>query len=169
MPYARVRELLADLVGQSLSVGSLVTMVQQCAQALAPVEAALKGEAQGAPVLHNDETGVRVAGRLQWVHVSSTATLTHFGVHAKRGSVATDAIGILSGFQGVSVHDGWKPYRTSTACRHALCNVQHLRELTFVEEELQQPWAGDLKNLLREMKAAVAAAQAAGGTSLPPS
>ncbi len=67
------------------------------------------------------------------------------------------------------MHDGWKPYRTSTACRHALCNVQHLRELTFVEEELQQPWAGHLKTLLREMKAAVAAAQAAGGTSLPPS
>src|SRR5260221_6313889 len=110
VPYARVRELLADLFGQSLSVGTLVTIVQQCAQALAPVEAALKAEAQVAPVLHNDETGVRVAGRLQWVHVSSTATLTHFGVHAKRGSVATDAIGILSGFQGLSVHDGWKPY-----------------------------------------------------------
>jgi hypothetical protein len=47
VPYARVRELLADLVGQSLSVGSLVTMVPQCAQALAPVEAALKGEARG--------------------------------------------------------------------------------------------------------------------------
>jgi transposase len=54
-------------------------------------------------VLHNDETGVRVAGRLQWVHVSSTPTLTHFGVHAHRGSAATDAIGILPGFQGVSV------------------------------------------------------------------
>lgn len=169
MPYARVRELLADLFGQSLSVGTLVTMVQQCAQALAPVEETLKAEAQVAPVLHNDETGVRVAGRLQWVQVSSTATLTHFGVHAKRGTAATDAIGILPGFQGVSVHDGWKPYRTYTACRHALCNVHHLRELTFVEEERQQPWAGHLKTLLREMKAAVAAAQAAGGTSLPPS
>lgn len=77
VPYARVRELLADLFGQSLSVGSLVTMVQQCAQALAPLEELLKAEAHAAPVLHNDETGVRVAGGLHWVHVSSTATLTH--------------------------------------------------------------------------------------------
>jgi transposase len=69
VPYARVRELLADLLGQALSVGNLVTMVQQCAQALAPVEAALKAEAQAAPVLHNDDTGVRVAGALKWVHV----------------------------------------------------------------------------------------------------
>jgi transposase len=168
VPYARVRELLADLFGQSLSVGTLVSMVQQCAQALAPAEETLKAEAQAAPVLHHDETGVRVAGRLQWVHVSSTATLTHFGVHPKRGNEATEAIGILPAFRGVSVHDGWKPYRTYTACRHALCNVHHLRELTFVEEELHQPWAGKLKALLHAMKAAVATAQASGLTSLPP-
>jgi transposase len=169
VPYARVRDLVADLFGQSLSVGTLVTMVQQCAQALAPVEEALKVQAQATPVLHHDETGVRVAGKLQWVHVSSTPTLTHFGVHPKRGTEATDAIGILPHFQGVSVHDGWKPYRTYTQCRHALCNVHHLRELTFVEEELHQPWAGKLKTLLREMKAAVAAARASGLTRLAPS
>jgi transposase len=169
VPYARVREFVTDLFGQSLSVGSLVSMVQQCAQALAPVEAALKAEAQAAPVLHNDETGVRVAGKLRWVHVSSTPTLTHFGVHAQRGSAATDAIGILPGFHGVSVHDGWKPYRTYLQCRHALCNVHHLRELTFVDEELHQPWAGALKALLHEMKAAVATARANSLTRLPPS
>ncbi len=168
VPYARVRDLLADLFGRALSVGTLVTMVQQCAQALAPAEDSLKAQARATPVLHNDETGVRVAGRLQWVHVSSTATLTHFGVHAKRGNEATDALGILPRFGGVSVHDGWKPYQTYTHCRHALCNVHHLRELTFVDEALQQPWAGQFKALLREMKAAVAAARATGRTGLPP-
>lgn len=168
VPYARVRDLLADLLGQALSVGTLVRMVQECAQALAPVEEALKAQAQAAPVLHNDETGVRVAGRLEWIHVSSTATLTHYGVHAKRGTAATDAIGILPAFGGVSVHDGWKPYQTYIGCRHALCNVHHLRELTFVEEELHQPWAGELKHLLQEMTAAVVAARAGGMTNLPP-
>jgi transposase len=167
VPYARVRELLADLFGQSLSVGTLVAMVHQCAQALAPMEETLKAEAQAAPVLHHDETGVRVAGRLQWVHVSSTATLTHFGVHAKRGMEATDAIGILPRFRGISVHDGWKPYQTYTACRHALCNVHHLRELAFVEEALHQPWAGKLKALLQEMQVAVATARARDMSRLP--
>lgn len=169
VPYARVRELLADVFGHALSVGTLVTMVQECAQTLAPVEEALKAQAQAAPVLHNDETGIRVAGGLQWVHVSSTPTLTHYGVqHPKRGTEATDAIGILPTFRGVSVHDGWKPYRTYTQCRHALCNVHHLRELTFVEEELHQPWAGKLKALLHEMKAAVAAARVSDLPHLPP-
>jgi transposase len=35
----------------------------------------------------------------------------------------------------VSVHDGWKPYRAYTDFRHALCNIHHLRELTFLAQE----------------------------------
>jgi len=62
VPYARVRDLLADGFGQSLSVGTLVSIIQHCAQALGPIEEQLKAQAQAVPVLHNDETGVRVAG-----------------------------------------------------------------------------------------------------------
>ncbi len=72
----------------------------------------------------------------------------------KRGSAATEAIGILPTYQGVSVHDGWKPYQAYTQCRHALCNVHHLRELTYLEEAYQQRWATDMKTLLHEMKTA---------------
>ena len=84
--------------------------------------------------------------------MASTDQLTHYAIHPKRGSEATDAIGILPGYRRVSVHDGWKPYQAQTVCRHALCNVHHLRELTFVEEQYDQPWAKDLKTLLVEMR-----------------
>jgi transposase len=93
--------------------------------------------------------------------------LTHYAVHAKRGSEATDAVGILPDFTGVSVHDGWKPYRHYTRCRHALCNIHHLRELTYLEEQYQQTWATEMKALLREMKAAVEQARRAGSRQLP--
>jgi transposase len=93
--------------------------------------------------------------------------LTHFAVHAKRGAEATDAIDLLPDFTGVSVHDGWKPYWRYTRCRHALCNIHHLRELTFLEEQYQQAWAKELKALLREMKVTVAQARADGQHSLP--
>ena len=122
LPYGRVRDLLADLFGaQPPSAGTLVHLVRRCAATLEPVTVDIAAALHRAPVLHNDETGVRLSGRLAWAHVASTARLTHYGIHAKRGSEATAAIGILPGYQGVSVHDGWAAYRVHTSCRHALC------------------------------------------------
>ena len=167
VPYARARDLLAELSGAQLSVGTLVEWVQQSARAVQPVEAELKRALHRAPVLHSDETGVRRSGRLAWAHVASTARLTHYAIHAKRGVEATDAIGILPGYTGVSVHDGWKPYQAQTTCRHALCNIHHLRELTFVEEQYQQPWAQELKNLLLEMRTATEQARTHAQPHLP--
>jgi transposase len=167
VPYGRVRELVADLFGAHLSLGTLVTWVQQGAVALEPVEAQIKAALTQVPVLHNDETGVRRTGKLAWAHVASTPRLTHHAIHAQRGSVATEAIGILPTYTGVSVPDGWKPYRAHTACRHALCNIHHLRALTFVEEQYGQAWARDLTRRRREMKAAADRARAQGATRVP--
>jgi len=167
IPYARVREVFTEVLGAPVSVGTLTRWVRQSAETLRPVEEQIKSALQRAPVLHSDETGVRRAGKLAWAHVASTARLTHYAIHAKRGREATDAIGILPGYGGVSVHDGWKPYRTYTACRHALCNIHHLRELTFLEEEYHQAWAKDLKALLLAMKEAVEQARMRGEPALP--
>jgi transposase len=167
VPYGRVQHRLADLLGARRSLGTLVEWVQQRAARLEPVEAAVKAALQRAPVLHSDETGVRRAGRLAWAHVASTARLTHYAVHAKRGTEATDAIGILPDDTGVSVHDGWTPYWRYATCRHALGHIHHLRELTFLEEQYHQSWAKDLKGLLLAMKTAVDQARAQGRPQLP--
>jgi transposase len=67
----------------------------------------------------------------------------------------------------VRVHDGGKPYRRYTRCRHALCNIHHLRELTFVAEQFHQPWAKEGKGRLLAMKAAVDQARTHGDQQLP--
>src|SRR5260221_7804831 len=166
VPYARTRDVLADLFGAALSVGTLVNLVRQGAQHLQALATEIKAALRQAPVLHHDETGLRVAGPegagLQWTHVTCTKDLTYYARHAARGATALEAIGILPGFRGVSLHDGWTSYRHYTSCRHALCNAHHLRELTFVEAEVHQPWAGQLKALLREMHTTVEQARAAG-------
>jgi transposase len=171
VPYARVRELFAEVFGAALSVGTLVNLVRLGAARLHGVEAEIKAALRQAAVLHHDETGLRVVGaegaRLEWTHVTCTKELTHYARHAARGADALDAIGILPGFRGVSVHDGWTSYWHYRTCRHALCNAHHLRELTFVDEELHQEWAGKLKRLLREMRTAVEQVRAADATHLP--
>jgi transposase len=167
LPLGRVQQLLSDLWRMRLGRGTLVSWIGQAARILAPVERQITDALAQAAVLHHDETGVRRTGALAWAHVTSTSRLTHYAIHRKRGREALEAIGILPDFQGVSVHDGWSSYRIYTTCRHALCNVHHLRELTFLEEQYQQTWAADMKTLLREMKAATDHARASGHVRLP--
>ncbi len=167
LPYERACEVMQDLLGSPMSVGTLQALVQRCAQHLEPVEQQIKAALSRADVLHQDETGLYVAGQRYWMHVSATEHLTHYAVHPKRGKEALDAIGILKDFQGISVHDGLQSYWLYL-CQHALCNVHHLRELIFLEEEQQQTWAAEMKDLLLDIKAAVEQARAEGRHCLHP-
>jgi transposase len=117
--------------------------------------------------VHIDETGLELAGKLHWLHVTSTGSLTHYGWHAKRGPEGADAIGIVPKLSGVGMHDGLETY-WRYGFVHALCNVHHLRELTFVEEQWHQAWATDMKALLRQIKEAVGQARDQGQASLSP-
>ncbi len=161
LPFERTGEVLADLFGETLSEGTLQAAGERCAEALTEVEAQIAAQLSEAAVLHNDETGVRVQGKLHWLHVASTARGTHYSVHAKRGSKAMTAIGILPALRGTSVHDGLAASR-QYPCAHALCNAHHLRELTAIEEHDQQPWATQMKALLLEIKDHVAQQRALG-------
>ncbi len=161
LPYARASQLLREVFGIQLSAGSLAPFIKQCHQQLAEMETQLKAALVQAPVIHQDETGVSVNTQKQWVHVCSTEQLTHYAAHAKRGREALEAIDILPHFRGTSVHDGLVSYQAYD-CRHGLCNVHHLRDLTFIEEEFHQVWARKMKDLLLDMKAAVEVAKAAG-------
>jgi transposase len=168
LPWARTCEILSDVLGVELSEGSLARLIERCAANLTTVEESIKQALISAPVLHQDETGFYVKGSRRWLHVACTASLTHYAVHAKRGREALDAIGISPQFKGTSVHDGWRSYFLYESCSHALCNVHHLRELTFVQEEYQQEWAASMKGLLLLMKERVHQARERGESQLDP-
>ena len=108
---------------------------QRTYENLAPFQHALWELLPQAPVNHCDESGLRVAGALHWLHVVSNAQLTFYGVHPKRGREAMDYFDILPRCRNVLVHDHWKAYFTYEDCLHALCNQHHLRELKFLYEE----------------------------------
>ncbi|HJT59163.1 MAG TPA: IS66 family transposase [Ktedonobacteraceae bacterium] len=165
VPYDRTSQLLQDLFGVQLSAGSIAHFVCRCHQQLAIFEATLKAALIKARVLHQDETGLRVGKSGWWVHVCSTEKLTHYGAHKSRGRDGMDAIGIAPQLTGTSVHDGLRSYH-GYQFTEAFCNVHHLRDLTFIEEELKQDWAKDMKTLLLEMKTVVEEARARGQPQL---
>jgi transposase len=160
IPVERTTEIVSDLVQQRVSEATVVKASEHLDTCIAPATAAIKARLRAAEVLHVDESGLRVRGRLQWLHVACTERLTAYEVHAKRGHEAMEAADILGKFGGRAVHDHWKPYFTYEACTHALCNAHHLRELHFIATQYQQPWATAMAELLLEIKAAVAATPA---------
>jgi len=152
LPSERLCRLCEDLFGQPLSEATLYKATQQVAGRLGAHERAVIEQLVRAALLHLDESGVRVAGRLHWLHVASTARLTFYGVHAKRGTQALEAFDIVPRCRDTwLMHDHWRPYFTYTDCLHALCGQHLLRELKFLAEEHGQTWAAKLAAYLQHL------------------
>jgi transposase len=168
LPYARACETLTDLLGVYLSAGTLAAIVRDTGDGLQEFLRIVTGGIVVAPVVHFDETGLRVAGALAWVHAAVTDTLAVFTVHTNRGHDGMKAPGILPAFGGVAVHDGFTAYRAYGGA-HQLCNAHHLRELAAITDtDPTQIWARDLSSLLCELNNITRAARGTGATILEP-
>ena len=139
LPYARTAEFIYDLTGHRISVGSLANFQVKCFENLENFENEIKKSLLQSPVLHADETGVRVDGKLGWFHVLSTDLLSFFGYHKKRGKDAINEFNIIPLYNGNLVHDRFSPY-FSYACEHSLCNAHILRELQYLWESKKLKW-----------------------------
>jgi transposase len=157
IPLARTQELLTDFYGQAPAEAVVIQANDHLAEQVKPSLDSVKQQLINAEVAHFDESGLRVEGKLHWLHVAGTAELTHYHIHRKRGQVGIAAGGILPEFSGKAVHDHFSSYLQFDKSRHCFCNSHHLRELQFVTEQYQQSWATELAELLLAIKAEVAA------------
>jgi transposase len=155
LPEDRLVELMADLFGVKLAAATIARMSRTCAERLRGFAETVRDLVAGALVKHMDETGFRIGGKTQWLHVASTALLTFYRVCAKRGS-------LLAHVKGIIVHDHWKPYYTMQGVLHALCNAHHLRELKALVEIEREDWARKMQRLLRRACHAVNVARERG-------
>ncbi len=151
LPYDRTCQLVEDLFSQTISQGTLYNWNKACFHNLESTEEQICQSILASEVVHFDETGLRSEGTLHWLHTACTERLTFYGLHARRGKEAMDALGILENYTGCAVHDHLKSY-FKYLCSHALCNAHHLRELTYLAEQNQQLWAAEMVDLLLEAK-----------------
>lgn len=156
----RTAQALAELFDLPISAGTVTSMTRRAADGLDGFLALVREQVTRAEVVHFDETGFRVEGRLRWVHSASTGKYSLIVVHDKRGRVAMDAAGVLPSFTGIAVHDAWAPYDCYPAATHALCNAHLLRELVAVTETAPPRedgwcWAEQVIDALLELKVVV--------------
>jgi transposase len=142
LPEKRLAMLMADLFGAHVVTATIAGMSRSCAARFQGFAAAVRDRVAAAPVKHMDETGFRIGGKTQWLHIASTIWLTFYRVSPKRGSLMENVLGIV-------VHDHWKPYYTLKGVLHALCNAHHLRELKALVEIEKEDWAGRMQRLSR--------------------
>jgi transposase len=165
LPVERTAGLLAELFGTPMATGTVAAWTARAAAGLEPFTAAAVAGLAAAELVHADETGLRVAGRLHWLHVATSALFTVLVCHPKRGKEGIDAAGVLPGFTGTLVHDAFAPYARYRSATHALCNAHLLRELiAVVDSQTVHPpagadtpagwcWAGQIIDALLGLKA----------------
>jgi transposase len=157
LPVERTAQIFDDLVHQPSGDATVLKASEDFCEDIAPSSEAVQEMLRDAEGVHFDESGLRVRGKLPWLHVASTERLTSYDVQAKRGHEAMDDAGMVGACTGIAVHDHWKPYFHYDACDHALCNAHHLRALHFIATQYQQSWSTDMSALLLEIKATVEA------------
>ncbi len=116
---------MAELFGTPVSQGTVAAMSARAAGGLGGFLESVRAKLAAAPVVNFDETGLRVEGKLRWVHSASTDKYSLVIVHDRRGTKGMDAAGVLPGFSGIAVHDAWAPYDTYKSVTHALCGAHY--------------------------------------------
>ncbi|WP_432977724.1 IS66 family transposase [Dactylosporangium sp. CA-233914] len=166
---ARTAQAMADLFGVAMSAGAVAAAHARASDVLADSEFVdqVRDALSSASVVHVDESGLRVAGRLHWVHVATTGRYTLVWVHPKRGRAGIDAGQIMGCMTGIAVHDAWAPYDTYTPGGHQLCCAHLLRELAAAGELAPEAvWPGQATDALLALKTAADTARAAGRTGI---
>ena len=171
VPVHRATLLLCELAGLAVSTGWMAGIRRKAAALIAGsgfIER-VRELLRTAPAVHADETPARTAGGLRYVHLACTAylTLMHTG---DRSAETIDAGGVLPGYAGIIVRDGYGGYAHLTDALHAWCGAHLLRDLKdlYDFEAGKQDWAQGMAALLIEARDAAGDARRAGETALDP-
>jgi transposase len=166
IPLKRTCDVFEEFYGHRPAEGTVYAAGAEAAELVRSATDAIKEHLTLLEeVIGNDETGIRIDGKLYWLQTTGTTFLTYYAYHQKRGKLAMDAINILPRFKGRVVHDDLPSY-FKYDFQHALCNAHHLRDLLFLQERYRQKWIEPLIALLLKIKKKVETVQAEHQTKL---
>ncbi len=149
LPFKKIQSLFSDLFGYAINESTVYSAGRQCYQKLEETEETIKTKIAEGDVAHADETGLRVAGKLHWLHTATSLLYTYLFVHEKRGALAlTSEKSILDRIKGWLVHDCWSSYFNFHKMRHAICGAHILRELEGLIDSEKSKWARVFKTFL---------------------
>jgi transposase len=172
VPAGRAAVLMAEMAGIRVSLGWIAGIR---AKAAALVESSgfpdlVKELLRQAEAVHADETPARAAGGMRYVHLACTPYLTHMHT-GDRSASAVDAGGVLPGYSGIIVRDGYHGgYGHLTDALHAWCGAHLLRDLKdlYEFEPGKQDRAEQMAGLLTEARDTARDARAGGKKYLDP-
>lgn len=141
IPEDRIQIFFRDLYNVQIATATIVKFCNDLSNKLEPFNQALFREIKKSLLNHLDETGYKISGKTQWLHVASNEKFTYYHSSPKRKS-------LLKKLKGTVVHDHFKPYYQLPEVKHALCNAHHLRELEALVEYDKERWAKKMKKLL---------------------
>lgn len=146
--FQKVSVLFSDLFGYRINTSTLMKANLMVYEGLDESESRIKERLKQAQVVHFDETGMRVAGKLHWLHTCSNEHYSYLFVDSHRGKQALGGENsILTDFTGWAVHDCLPAYFTFGNCKHSVCGAHLLRELQALIESGSR-WATSMKELL---------------------
>jgi predicted RecB family nuclease len=118
LPYEAIGQMLEDVFGEHVSLGSRAQCVERLAESYAVTERALLRAIIRSPFAHADETKVSIQGKDQYVWVLTNGQEVIFRLTETRET--TIMRNLLSGFGGVLVSDFYAGY-DSVECRQQKC------------------------------------------------
>ena len=152
LPFKKVQLLFEDLFGYPINESSVYSASMQCYEKLSESERIIRARVTAQEVVHADETGMRVAGKLHWLHTATSQLYTYLFVHANRGLKALESEkSVLGNFKGWLVHDCWSSYFKFDGLSHSICGAHILRELEGLIENHKSQWAKAFKTFLMEV------------------
>jgi transposase len=151
LSLGHTRQILSYGFGLEVSRGGLYRALARMAGRAQPTYDGLVQTARQAPVNGMDETGWKVGGRLQWLHVAVSAQVTVYAILPGRGYEQSVMI-LGAAYDGFLIHDGWAPYYRFPFAFHQSC-LAHLlkrcREMAQIAPPAALAFPRAVEHLLR--------------------